>query len=154
MSQLLIELAILTAGSKKPEPEKEIPVCVCVLAHLTGPADFTIHRYLVHILSPVSDNCSSWISGRGRMAVEIFSWPGLHERMCRTWVSNSGPLDSDRATAPGISTKRKRTNIATENQFLHFELHAFYGDVLTLLNAEIRGKVLFDSTTEYRFLRS
>ena len=45
---------------------------------------------------------------------------------------------SDRVTAPGISTKRKRTNIGTENHFLHFELHAFYG-------AEIRGKVLFDS---------
>ena len=26
------------------------------------------------------------------MAVEIFSWPSLHERMCRTWKSNSGPL--------------------------------------------------------------
>ena len=26
----------------------------------------------MHILSPVTDNCSSWISGRGRMAVEMF----------------------------------------------------------------------------------
>ena len=26
------------------------------------------------------------------MAVEVFSWPSLHERMCRTWGSNSGPL--------------------------------------------------------------
>ena len=46
----------------------------------------------MHILSPVTDNCSSWISGRRRMAVEMFSWPSLHERMCRTWGSNSGPL--------------------------------------------------------------
>ena len=46
----------------------------------------------MHILSPVTDNCSSWISRRGRMAVEMFSWPSLHERMCRTWGSNSGPL--------------------------------------------------------------
>ena len=46
----------------------------------------------MHILSPVTDNCSSWVSGRGRMAVEIFSWPSLHERMCRTWASNLGPL--------------------------------------------------------------
>ena len=59
---------------------------------------------------------------------------------------------SDRATAPGISTKRKRTNIATENQFMHSELHAFYGDVLALKNAEIRGKVLFDSTAEWAIL--
>ena len=31
----------------------------------------------VHVLSahsPVTDNCSSWISGRERMAVEVFSW--------------------------------------------------------------------------------
>ena len=26
------------------------------------------------------------------MAVEMFSWPSLHDRMCRTWGSNSGPL--------------------------------------------------------------
>ena len=35
----------------------------------------------MHILSPVTDNCPSWISRRERMAVEIFSWPNLHERM-------------------------------------------------------------------------
>ena len=46
----------------------------------------------MHILLPVTDTCSSWISGRGRMAIEMFSWPSLHERMCRTWGSNSGPL--------------------------------------------------------------
>ena len=46
----------------------------------------------MHIVSPLTDNCSSWISGRGRMVVEMFSWPSLHERMCRTWGSNSGPL--------------------------------------------------------------
>ena len=26
------------------------------------------------------------------MAVELFSWPSLHERMCRAWGSNSGLL--------------------------------------------------------------
>ena len=26
------------------------------------------------------------------MAAEMFSWPSLHERVCRTWGSNSGPL--------------------------------------------------------------
>ena len=48
----------------------------------------------------VTDNCSSWISGRGRMAVEMFSWPSLHERMCRTWGSNSGPLACQANTLP------------------------------------------------------
>ena len=47
-----------------------------------------------------ADKCSSWISGRGRMAVEIFSWPSLHERMCRMWGSNSGPLACQADTLP------------------------------------------------------
>ena len=40
------------------------------------------------------------------MAVEMFSWPSLHERMCRTWGSNSGPLACQANTfpiAPGFS---------------------------------------------------
>ena len=54
---------------------------------------------------------------------------------------------------PPVFYQEKRANIATENQFLHFELdvYAFYGDVFTLKNAEIRGRVLFESTAEYRF---
>ena len=32
-------------------------------------------QYLVHILSPVIDNCPTWIKGRERMAVEMISWP-------------------------------------------------------------------------------
>ena len=57
-------------------------------------------KYLVHILSPVNDNCSSWISRRGRMAIEIFSWPSLNERMCWTWGLNSGPLACQVDTVP------------------------------------------------------
>ena len=33
------------------------------------------------------------------MAIEMFSWPSLHERTCRTWGSNSVPLACQ---APGI----------------------------------------------------
>ena len=47
---------------------------------IPGQASQTVNQYLVHILSPVTDNCSSWISGRGRMAVEMFSWPSLHKK--------------------------------------------------------------------------
>ena len=57
-----------------------------------GQASKAVYRYLVHILSPVTDKCSSWISGRRRMAVEMVSWPSLHERICMTWGLNSGPL--------------------------------------------------------------
>ena len=57
---------------------------------------------------------------------------------------------------PPVFYQEKRTNIATENFcfFVFFViLNYIYGDVLTLKNAEIRGKGLFDSTAEYRFLK-
>ena len=54
----------------------------------------------MHILSPVTDNCSSWISGRGRMDIEFISWPSLHERMCTAWGSNSGRLACQADTLP------------------------------------------------------
>ena len=47
---------------------------------------------LVHILSPVTDNCPPWISGRERLAVEITSWPNSLKECCA----------SDRATMPGL----------------------------------------------------
>ena len=49
------------------------------------------YQYLVHILSPVTDNCPSWISGRERMAVEIISWPFFTKECCRAWRSNMQP---------------------------------------------------------------
>ena len=39
---------------------------------------------LVHILSRVTDNCSPWISGRERMAVEMISWRTSTKESCRT----------------------------------------------------------------------
>ena len=65
-----------------------------------GQASEAVYQYLVYILSPVIDNCSSWISGRRRMAIEIFSRPNLHERMCQMWGSNSGPLACQANTLP------------------------------------------------------
>ena len=46
---------------------------------------------LIHILSPITDNCPSCIGKRERMAVEIISWPISTKEFCRTWVSNSRP---------------------------------------------------------------
>ena len=102
---------------------------------------------------------NQWKRENGRRNVFMTKSPrknvpdvGIQLRAACMWSGHY----SDRATTPSISTKRKRTNIATENQFLHFEfhVHALYGDVLTLKNVKIRGKVLFDSTAEYRVLRS
>ena len=46
-----------------------------VRGFVPGQASKAVYQYLVHILSPVTDNCPSWISGRERMAVEIISRP-------------------------------------------------------------------------------
>ena len=65
-------------------------------------------RYLVHIFSPVTDNCSSWISGRNRMAVGIISWPNSPKECCHgvriepATVRIPGGRAPDRAPAPGI----------------------------------------------------
>ena len=50
--------------------------CLTALQHILGhfgrghtvlgQASQTVYQYLVHVLSPVTDNCSSWISGRVR----------------------------------------------------------------------------------------
>ena len=37
----------------------------------------------MHILSPETDNCPSWISGRGRMTVENISWSISTKECCR-----------------------------------------------------------------------
>ena len=38
---------------------------------------------IVHILSPETDNCPSWISGRERMTVENISWSISTKECCR-----------------------------------------------------------------------
>ena len=64
---------------------------------------------IVHILSPETDNCPSWISGRERMTVENISWsistkeccrprrglnprpPGLQSDGTSNWATEAGP---------------------------------------------------------------
>ena len=56
-----------------------------------------VYQYSVHILSPVTDNCLTWISRRERMAVEMITWPFSIKKCCRTGGSNpknvAGPED-------------------------------------------------------------
>ena len=40
---------------------------------------------IVHILSPETDNCPSWISGRERMTVENISWSISTKECCWPW---------------------------------------------------------------------
>ena len=55
----------------------------------------------MHILSPETDDCPSWISGRGRMTVENISWSISTKECCRPWLGlNPQPpgLQSDGAS--------------------------------------------------------
>ena len=55
----------------------------------------------MHILSPETDNCPSWISGRERMTVENISWSISTKECCRPrWGLNPRPpgLQSDGAS--------------------------------------------------------
>ena len=46
----------------------------------------------MHILSPETDNCPSWISGRERVTVENISWSISMKECCRPrWGLNPGP---------------------------------------------------------------
>ena len=53
---------------------------------------------IVHILSPETDNCPSWINGREKMTVENVSWSISTKECCRPrWGLNPPPpgLQSD-----------------------------------------------------------
>ena len=52
---------------------------------------------IVHILSPETDNCPSWISGRERMTVENISW-SIFTDNCPSWIS-----ERERMTVENIS---------------------------------------------------
>ena len=77
-------------------------VCVEVLRHIQSNGvmssavslpvhTFTGHAYssmrstsIVHIFSPETGNCPSWIRERERMTIENISWSNLHESMLPT----------------------------------------------------------------------
>ena len=54
------------------------------LVHYT----YEINQYLVYIFWPVIDNCPTRNSSRGRMALEIISWPIPMRECCLTAGSN------------------------------------------------------------------
>ena len=52
-----------------------------------------VNQYSVPILSPVTDNCPSWISRRERMTVEKISWSVSTKEWCQPGASNTQPSD-------------------------------------------------------------
>ena len=47
----------------------------------------------MHTLSPETDNCPSWISGRERMTVENISWSISTKECCRPLWGSNGQID-------------------------------------------------------------
>ena len=79
-------------------------MCVCV--EVLWPSQPNgVMSSVVHILSPETDNCPSWISGRERMTVENISW-SISTKGCyrpRRGLNPRPPgLQSDWATEVGL----------------------------------------------------
>ena len=77
----------------------------------------------MHILSPETDNCPSWISGRKRMTVENISWSISTKEYCRPRQElNPRPPVSSRTAHP---TEPPRPRYSSLN--MHAELTAQSG---------------------------
>ena len=85
-------------------------VCVCVEVLRPSqpngvmPSEISLPKHtfkrltsIVHILSPETDNCPSWISGRERMTVENISWSISTNKCCR-------PRRGSKTRPPGLQS--------------------------------------------------
>ena len=90
----------------------------------------------MHILSPETDNCPSWISGRERMTVENISWSISTKECCR-------PQRGLNLRPPGLQSD-SASNWATEAghlDILDFFLFGFYSPFKNIsLNSSIVGE--------------
>ena len=71
----------------------------------------------MHILSPETDNCPSWISGRERMTVENISWSISTKECCR-------PRRGLNPRPPGLQSDGA-SNWATEAGNKHYVLRIY-----------------------------
>ena len=97
---------------------------------------------IVHILSPETDNCPSWISGRERMTVENISWsistkecrrglnprpPGLQSDSTSNWATEAGsPGPCDRKSevqTPGHTDTAIVKNLISKDIYMWVELN-------------------------------
>ena len=69
----------------------------------------------MHILSPETDNCPSWISGRERMTIENISWSISSKECCR-------PRRGLNLRPPGLQSNGA-SNWATEAGYIYVKLN-------------------------------
>ena len=71
---------------------------------------------IVHILSPETDNCPSWISGRERMTVENISWSISTKECCQSWRGlNPRPPGLQSVSASNWATEASNRLVITED---------------------------------------
>ena len=87
---------------------QSVYLTTCLLGRLSPLSGTSI----VHILSPETDNCPSWISGRERMTVENISWSISTKEYCQTRGGGGG----DRTRNLLVSS---RTRIQLSHQGRH-----------------------------------
>ena len=97
----------------------------------------------MHILSPVTDNCPSWISGRERMAVEIISWP-ISTKDCRQTWGLSPWLSAYQADAHPTELPRPALPVICTMEFV--------SETETLLQWDVNVLVEFYLRTEWWLL--
>ena len=92
---------------------------------------------IVHILSPETDNCPSWISGRERMTVENISWSISTKECCRPWRGlNPRPLglQSDGASNWATEADEPWLNMFCEFIVIYL-LICFYSGIIWMYNS-------------------
>ena len=79
------EYSVCVEVLRPSQPNRVMSSAISLLNHtFTGQAGSSKRlTSIVHILSPETDNCPSWISGRERMTVENISWSISTKECCR-----------------------------------------------------------------------
>ena len=101
---------------------------------------------IVHILSPETDNCPSWISGRERMTVENISWSISTKECCRPRRGlNLRPpgLQSDGASNWATKAGTVSVKVSSKQREISGALHA-----LSSQTVKIQISWLFQNPTD------
>ena len=97
-------------------------------------------------LSPVADNCPTWISSRDRMAVKIISWPNLYERYAARPEDPTRNLLNTSLTAhpTDLAKMPLYQNISEKKNFeislTHFMTYCYINCLSWILNMPLKRK--------------
>ena len=88
--------------------------------------DPAVSRFRVHILLPVTHNCPSWISGRGRITIEIISWSIFKKVMSPGCGSNTWTLDLQSGMLPTVLRSPALFLVLTDSRNASFFVHPVF----------------------------